>query len=149
MIGTVTPTPEEEDGRHALRRPGFAWRMVRRSATWVARSVVRLWVVGLLVGAAMGSGVALNQMFQTEGQLESLREEPGADAFAVVAYRRELARQIEEMGRIRAEDAVPQPPARPALLEEIDIARQRNRQIVTQTGAAAPVYSSPVVNAPD
>lgn len=149
MIGTVTPSPEAEDGRHALRRPGVVWRTVRRSAAWVAKSVVRLWVVGLLVAAAMGSGVALNQMFQAQAQLEALREEPGPDVFAVIAYRRELARQIEEMGRVRSEDAVPQPPARPVLLEEIDIARQRNRQVVTQGVATTPSATSPVVNAPD
>lgn len=149
MIGTVTPPPEDLDGRHALRRPGVVWRTVRRSAAWVGRSVVRLWVVGLLVAAAMGSGMALNQMFQAQGQLQSLREEPGPDAYAIVAYRRELARQIENMGRLRSEDAVPQPPARPALLEEIDIARQRNRQIVSQAGAVSPPPSMPVVSAPD
>jgi len=149
MIGAVTPPPQDDDGRHALRRPGVAWRMVRRSAAWVGKSVVRLWVVGLLVAAAMGSGMALNQMFQAQGQLESLREQPGAEAYAVVAYRRELARQIEMMGRVRSEDVVPQPPSRPALLEEIDIARQRNRQVLTQTGAVGPVTTSPVVNAPD
>ncbi|MDZ4778554.1 MAG: hypothetical protein SGJ23_17375 [Alphaproteobacteria bacterium] len=148
MIGKVT-SPPAEGARHSLRDPGVVWRMVRISVAWVARSVVRLWVVGLLVAAAMGSGVALNQMFQARGQLESLRAEPGPDAYAVVAYRRELARQIETMGRNRTEEAVPQPPPRPQLLEEIDIARQRNQQVVSQGSAVASAPTMPVVNAPD
>ncbi len=124
---------------------------VRSVIQWIGeigRVVSRLWVVGLLVGAAMGSGVALNQMFQAEARLETLRQEPGADAYAVVAYRRELARQMEAYRRIRTADAVPQPPARPRLLEEIDIARKRN-QSVAQGGSGAAPRTMPVVNAPN
>jgi hypothetical protein len=80
---------------------------------WIARlgrTLSRLWVVALLVTAAMGSGVALNQMFQAEMRLQSLRQEPGPDAYAIVAYRRELARQIE----LHPPPPPPPPPARRA-----------------------------------
>jgi len=124
--------------------------------TWVVwvgrigRLVSRLWVVGLLLAAAMGSGVALNQMFQAQSRLESLRQEPGPDAYAIVAYRRELARQIEVYRRARTADVVPQPPPRPRLLEEIDIARQRNQDVVLGGGGGAVAAPSmPVVRAPD
>jgi hypothetical protein len=117
-------------------------------ATRLGRFVSRLWVVGLLVTAAMGSGVALNQMFQAEMRLQALRQEPGPDAYAVVAYRRELARQIEAYKRARTAEVVPQPPPRPRLLEEIDIARRRNQDLVFG-GAAATAPTLPVVSAPE
>ncbi|KAF0187354.1 MAG: hypothetical protein IV086_05455 [Hyphomonadaceae bacterium] len=124
----------------------------RNLVQWIGqlgRIVSRLWVVGLLIGAAMGSGVALNQMFQAEARLEAMRQEPGPDAYAVVAYRRELARQIEAYRRVRTADAVPQPPARPRLLEEIDIARRRNQGVTQGGSGSAPPRTMPVVNAPN
>jgi hypothetical protein len=146
MTSTEEPPPAAE--MHVVP-PVQAPRTMIQWIGQVGRVVSRLWVVGLLVAAAMGSGVALNQMFQAEARLEALRQEPGPDAYAVVAYRRELARQIEAYRRIRTADAVPQPPARPRLLEEIDIARRRNQGVMQGGGGVAAPRAMPVVNAPN
>jgi hypothetical protein len=92
----------------------------------VVRALARIWVVLLLLAGAAFAGVAVTQVFQKRAELEELRREPGASAYAVVAYRAELERQIEAMNADRRMDAVPAPPSRPALMEEIDLARTRN-----------------------
>jgi hypothetical protein len=144
-------TDTQEPPSVEIETPSPTPSAVGNLGLWAARLgriVSRLWVVGLLVAAAMGSGVALNQMFQAEMRLQALRQEPGPDAYAIVAYRRELARQIEVYRRARTADVVPQPPPRPRLLEEIDIARQRNRDLVIGPSTAAPP-TMPVVSAPN
>jgi hypothetical protein len=108
----------------------------------------------MLVAAAIASGFSLNLMFGARDQLDALREAPGADAYAVVAYRAELRRQIEAYKRNRTADATPTPPARPRLVEEIDIARLRNAENVAppappQQRGGPPSRRTPVVRAPD
>jgi hypothetical protein len=92
----------------------------------VVRTLARVWVVLLLLAAAAFGGVAVNQVLQERAELEELRREPGPSAYAVVAYRAELERQIQAINGDRRVNAVPSPPPRPALLEEIDLARTRN-----------------------
>jgi hypothetical protein len=99
----------------------------------VVRTLARVWVVLLLLGAAAFGGVAVNQVFQKRAELEELRREPGPSAYAVVAYRAELERQIQAINGDRRMDAVPSPPPRPALLEEIDLARTRNGAVSQST----------------
>lgn len=149
MVGPTKP-PMEID--YEALSP--AQRVTYTIGLWMrrlGRMASRIWVVALLVAAAMGSGVALNQFFQAQMQLEALRREPGPDAYAIVAYKRELERQLEAYGRERTADAVPQPPVRPRLLEEIDIARARNQIVVSNAAASAraPTSTMPVVNAPN
>ncbi len=95
----------------------------------VVRAVARAWIVLLLLGAAAFGGVAVTQVFVRQAELEELRREPGPNAYAILAYRAELQRQIEAISADRAVDATPVPPARPVLLEEIDLARARNAGI--------------------
>ena len=111
------------------------------------RAVARAWVVGMLVIAAVASGFALNQMFQAQSRLDELRRSPGPDAYAVVAYRQELERQLKAQASDRTAESVPAPPPRPRLLEEIDLARLRNRDI-TPTPAGGRGTSDSIVRAP-
>jgi hypothetical protein len=92
----------------------------------IVRTLARLWVVLLLLAGAAFGGVAVTQVFQKQAELEELRREPGANAYAVLAYRAELERQIQAIRDDRQMEAAPEPPLRPALLEEIDLARARN-----------------------
>lgn len=101
----------------------------------VARMLARVWIVLLLLGAAAFGGVAVTQSLQKRAELEELRQEPGPDAYAVIAYRAELERQIQAISANRQLEAAPAPPSRPALLEEIDLARTRNATVVQSTRA--------------
>lgn len=92
----------------------------------VVRALARAWVVLLLLAGAAFGGVSVTQVFQKQAELEDLRREPGPGAYAVLAYRAELERQIAAIKADRAMDAAPAPPPRPALMEEIDLARTRN-----------------------
>jgi hypothetical protein len=92
----------------------------------VVRTLARIWVVLLLLTGAGFVGVAVTQVFQQQAQLKDLRGQPGANAYAVLAYRAELQRQIQAISSDRQIESVPAPPARPVLLEEIDLARARN-----------------------
>lgn len=103
--------------------PAFSW------VALVVRMLARAWVVLLLLGAAAFGGVAVTQVLQKQAELEELRREPGPSAYAVLAYRAELERQIQALNADRTVDAVPAPPSRPALLEEIDMARARNATV--------------------
>lgn len=101
--------------------------------SWVAlivRTLARVWIVLLLLAGAALGGVAVTQVFVKQAELAELRREPGPNAYAILAYRAELKRQIEAISADRSADSVPVPPARPALLEEIDLARARNAAIV-------------------
>jgi hypothetical protein len=131
----------------AEQRPWTAWIGL------AVRSIARLWVVCLLVAVAVSSGIALNQMFSARAELDTLRESPGPDAYAIVAYRAELRRQLDAYRRDRGADATPTPPARPRLVEEIDIARLRNTDNIatassSQRGGPAN-RTTPLVRAPD
>ena len=105
----------------------------------IVRFFARLWVISLLLAAAAFGGIAVYQLFQMQAQLSELRKEPGADAYAVVAYRRELERQIRANAQNWREDAVPSPPPRPRLLEEIDLARPPVRERVRSSTELAPI----------
>ncbi len=105
----------------------------------IVRTLARLWVIGLLLLGAAFAGIAINQMMQRQAQLEELRRRPGPDAYAIVAYRRELERQLRAYSQNWRSDSVPTPPQRPRLLEDIDLARARNREL---TQAAPPSPSS-------
>ena len=145
MVGPTTPEPPEETTVHTVQPALPEW------TAWsglLMRALARVWVVGLLVVAAVGSGIALNQMYQSEAKLEELRREPGPDAYAIVAYRRELERQLKAYAKDRTSDSVPAPPPRPRLLEEIDLARQRNAAIVASPQTNSRVRDA-VVRAPE
>jgi hypothetical protein len=107
--------------------PAFSW------VALLVRMLARAWVVLLLLGAAAFGGVAVTQVLQKQAELEELRREPGPSAYAVLAYRAELERQIQALNADRTVDAVPSPPSRPALLEEIDLARARNATVSQAT----------------
>lgn len=146
MSGPDAPLPNSEQPPHADVLP-----VVGKPLVWflaALRAATRIWLVALIVGAAIVSGIALNQMFQTQAQLDSLRKEPGPEAYAIVAYRQELRQQLEAFKKRRTLDAVPQPPPRPRLLEEIDIARKRNQDVLLNRPGAQP-STLPVVNAPN
>lgn len=118
------------------------------------RAFARLWVVGLLVAAAIASGVALNQMFQAQSDLDAARRLTGPDGYAIVAYKRELERQLEEYRRSGYATVTPAPPPRPRLLEEIDLARARNREEAPSparpaAGGGGAAATTPVIRAPD
>jgi len=98
--------------------------------TWVMRAIVRIWVAAMVLAAAAFGGIAIYQYYQTRAELAEVRRAPGPESYAVIAYRRELERQIEEYNRDwRDRNAVPAPPGRPRLMEEIDLARQRNDEL--------------------
>ena len=114
----------------------------------IAQLVARIWIVGLLLVGAGFAGVSANQMAQAQAQLRQLRAAPGPDAYAVAAYRRELERQVRAYQRDWRSEAVPTPPTRPRLLEEIDLARARNSDAPAQgprtgVGAGAGPISAP------
>jgi hypothetical protein len=97
---------------------------------WMMRAVVRIWVIAMVVAAAAFGGISVYQYYQTRAELSRAREEPDAQSYAVVAYRAELARQIEAYrNNWRDFETVPEPPQRPRLLQEIDQARARNTQL--------------------
>jgi hypothetical protein len=126
----VNDAPESEavtQTRLTPAPPGINW------AALIVRTLARAWVVLLLLGAAAFCGVAATQVFVRQAELEELRREPGPNAYAILAYRAELERQIEAIGADRRIDAIPAAPARPALLEEIDLARARNAAIGQST----------------
>lgn len=91
-------------------------------------TVARIWVICLLLLAAGFAGVAVNQYWQAQSELRDLRADPGPDAYAVVAYRHELQRQIDLYRRDWRAETIPTPPTRPRLLEEIDLERAHNRR---------------------
>lgn len=125
----MNDTPETETVTQARLAPppGISW------VALIVRTLARVWVVFLLLTAAAFGGVAVTQVFVKQAELEELRREPGPNAYAILAYRAELKRQIEAIGADRRADAVPAPLARPPLLEEIDLARARNTAIVQST----------------
>lgn len=133
--GTFSHAREEES---LPRKPAFS------VFAFVVRMLARVWVVILLLTAAAFTGVTVTQVFQQRAELERLQSEPGPNAYAVLAYRAELERQIEAISSDRRLDAVPTPPPRPALMEEIDMARARNRTIGQGgTGGDAPRRTRP------
>lgn len=89
----------------------------------VVRAVARIWLTGLILMATAFAGIAIFALVQTHAELHELRKSPGPDAYAVVAYRRELERQLLALDDGWGDEVVPRPPARPRLLEEIDLAR--------------------------
>lgn len=139
----ASPPTGAQEAQEADFAPVQPWTAI------VFRAVARLWVIGLLLAAAVVTGMALNQLLQAESRLQALRKEPGPEAYAVVAYRRELERQIETYRQRRTADTVPVPPARPRLLEEIDLARQRNMDLATVSTRQPQASYTPVVRAPD
>jgi hypothetical protein len=102
----------------------------RNVFAWIVFALARLWVVCLLLVAAAVAGISVYEYAQSQQELSQLREQPGEQAYAIVAYRRELARQIEEMEQNEADyiesETLPPPPERPRLLVEIDNFRERN-----------------------
>lgn len=104
----------------------------------VLNFVARIWVICLLLFAAGAAGVAVNQYWQAQAELHRLRAEPGADAYAIVAYRHELQRQIDLYRRDWRAETIPAPPTRPKLLEEIDLQRLRNPRTASSLGGATP-----------
>jgi hypothetical protein len=103
-----------------------------RALAWTVRALARLWIVSMLLMAAAVAGIAVFVLGQTQEQLRIVREEPGAASYSVVAYRRELARQVEEMRRDEVDnvsaETLPTPPDRPRQLVEIDSLRERNAE---------------------
>lgn len=130
----------DDNGGRLFRQGPQAWVGL---LGWLVRAVARLWVVSLLLCAAAFGGIAVNQLLLTQAELNELRQAPGADAYAVVAYRRELARQIRLYNRSWRADSVPSPPQRPRLLEDIDLARQRNQELVRISEGPAEVSAPP------
>jgi hypothetical protein len=123
----MNDTPETEPVSQARPAPPAS------RISWVAlivRTLARVWIVLLLLAGAAFGGVAVTQVFAKQAELARLRQEPGPNAYAILAYRAELKRQIEAISADRSVDSVPTPPARPVLLEEIDLARARNAAIV-------------------
>lgn len=146
MVGPTSHRPEDPDATHtvaAAPTPWTAWSGL------IMRAIARAWVIGLLVMAAVGSGFALNQMFQAQARLDELRGAPGPDAYAIVAYRRELERQLKSYAKDRTSDSVPMAPPRPRLLEEIDLARQRNQGIGLAPPAGGRLARDAIVRAPE
>lgn len=135
------PRVTDEKTLFAAPRTGMAL------AGLIIRTIARLWVVCLLLVGAAFAGITLNQMMQRQAQLNELRKEPGPDAYAVVAYQRELERQIRAYNQNWRSESVPTPPPRPRLLEDIDLARLRNREI-SQGSAPSAAPTDGVISAP-
>jgi len=146
MVGPAsTPEPEAPETVQTISPALPAW------TAWsgmLMRALARIWVIGLLVVAAVGSGFALNQMFQAEARLDELRAAPGPDAYAVIAYRQELERQLKAYSKDRTSDVLPSPPTRPRLLEEIDLARARNQEMSLAPAAGRGTRDA-IVRAPE
>ena len=106
-------------------------------------TLARIWVICLLLLAAGFAGVAVNQYWQARSELRELRADPGPDAYAVVAYRHELQRQIDLYRRDWRAEAIPTPPPRPRLLEEIDLQRRQNRHVSPSAGGTGQVVNAP------
>lgn len=104
----------------------------------VVRAFTQFWVVCLLLLAAAFGGVTANELLQKQARLAELREAPGPDAYAVVAYRRELERQVRAYSMNWRQDTAPMPPARPRLMEEVDLARPRE-PARARAGELAPI----------
>ncbi len=117
---------EERGARAAApeRSPGD------RFLGWFIRALARLWVVSLLLVTAAGAGIAVYELNRTYRELSEAREAPGAASYAVVAHRRELERQVDNMKRDEVDyvtsETLPIPPDRPRQLVEIDSLRERN-----------------------
>jgi hypothetical protein len=109
----------------------------------VVRTIARVWVISLLLLAAAFGGIAVNQLFQAKAELAALRKAPGPDAYAVVAYKRELERQIRALDQTARADTVPTPPPRPRLMEDIDLARPRDREPVFRGSSELAPISAP------
>ncbi len=93
---------------------------------WCVRALARVWVVSMLLFAAAFAGIGVYKASETRAELTELRKAPGPESYAVVAYRRELARQVRAYSRNwRDPDTVPSPPSRPRLMTDIDSARPR------------------------
>ena len=118
----------EHDGGARVVQPGLWSR--ERFMPWFVRALARLWVVSLLLVAAAVAGISVYELNRTYRELGEVREEPGPASYAVVAYRRELARQVDDMKRDEVDfvstETLPIPPDRPRQLVEIDSLRQRN-----------------------
>ncbi len=127
--------PPHEDGGE----PGATAMVSPSILGMVARAIARLWVISLLLFAAAFGGIAVNLLLQDQAQLALLRRAPGPGAYAVVAYRRELERQVRAYGRDWRTEAVPSPPSRPRLMEEIDLARPPDRERVRAATELAPI----------
>jgi hypothetical protein len=127
--------PQRDDGSEAVQTSGATLSLFGL----IVRLVARLWVTSLLLLAAAFGGISVYQLLQTRAELAELREAPGPEAYAVVAYRRELERQIQAYSRNWRAEAVPAPPPRPRLLEEIDIARPRERERVGRPAELEPI----------
>jgi hypothetical protein len=123
----VETAAEVDEAYPAQPVSGPAWWS---ALAWCLRALARVWVVGLLIFSAAFAGIGAYKAYETRAELAEIRKAPGPQAYAVVAYRRELARQIRAYGRHwRDPDAVPEPPERPRLLYEIDNARQRSAEL--------------------
>src|SRR5690348_3920945 len=61
---------------------------------FVLRLAARIWVTSLLLAAAAFGGISVYQLMQTRAELSELRKQPGPESYAVVAYQRELERQV-------------------------------------------------------
>lgn len=129
--------PKEARSRTAQPEPARG----RPMFAWFVFALARLWVVSLLLVAAAVAGVSVYEYAQTQQELSQLRESPGEASYAVVAYRRELARQIEAMELDEADyiesETLPTPPERPRTLVEIDGLRERNDRERRSVRAAA------------
>jgi hypothetical protein len=124
----ATATPHEEE-HHEAPPPNKGLAFL----AWLVRTVARVWVIGMMVVAAGFGGIAVYQFYQSRAELAEVQQAPGDQSYAVVAYRRELARQIEAYSHDWENwEAVPQPPSRPRLMEEIDIVRARNAEIARE-----------------
>jgi hypothetical protein len=117
---------------------------------WGARSVARLWVVVMLAAAAVVSGMTFSLMLESRDRLAELSKEPGPDAYAVLAYRQELQAQLDAAKRNRYPNVTPTPPLRPRLMEEVDIARRRNKDAgQPRTSQSNQPQSRPALARPD
>ena len=145
MVGPTSPKPEDPYGVGINASAAPSWTVWSALAM---RALARLWVIGLLVAVAVGSGFALNQMFQAQARLDELRSAPGPDAYAIVAYRREIERQLKSYAKDRTSDSVPAPPPRPRLLEEIDLTRRRNQDMALASPTGGRTTRDAVVRAP-